>query len=318
MGNWTYTRGLHDLGNTVYAYLQPDGSWGWSNAGIIVDGEASLLVDTLYDLKLTGEMLAIMRRSLAAAEQIDMLVNTHANGDHCYGNQLVGEARIIASARTKAEMLQTPPELMAMLVKQAPFLGVIGEFTSRYFSAFDFENITLVLPDQTFEDQLDLRVGSKEVSLLEVGPAHTQGDTLVYVPGDRLVFCGDILFSEGHPVMWTGPVGNWIRACERILALDVETIVPGHGPITDKQGIIRLKGYWEYLVSEVEIRHAAGLSPLEAALDIPMDAYAGWSDAERVVVNVAALYRELNDEQDPVSVPSLFGLMAEYARKKGL
>ena len=97
MGNWAYTRGLHDLGNAVYAYLQPDGTWGWSNSGIIVDGETSLLVDTLYDLKLTGEMLATMRRSLPAAAQIDMLVNTHANGDHCYGNQLVGEARIIAS-----------------------------------------------------------------------------------------------------------------------------------------------------------------------------------------------------------------------------
>lgn len=318
MKKWTYTKGLHDLGNSVYAYLQPNGSWGWSNAGIIVDGDVSLLVDTLYDLKLTGEMLATMRRSLPAAGQIDMLVNTHANGDHCYGNQLVGEARIIASARTAEEMSVVQPEAMAMLVKQAPFLGIVGEFASRHFSAFDFDTITLTLPNQTFEGRLDLRVGTKEVSLLEVGPAHTRGDTLVYVPGDRVVFSGDILFIEGHPVMWAGPVGNWIRACERILALDVETIVPGHGPITDKQGVARLKGYWEYLLDEVRPRHAAGLSPLEAALDIPLEAYAGWSDAERVAVNVASIYRELNGEQEPESVPALFGLMAEFASKKGL
>ena len=166
--------------------------------------------------------------------------------------------------------------------------------------------------------KLDLRVGTKDVSLLEVGPAHTRGDTLVYVPGDRVVFSGDILFIEGHPVMWAGPVGNWIRACERILELDVETIVPGHGPITDKQGVARLKGYWEYLLGEVRQRYAAGLTPLEAALDIPMDAYAGWSDPERIVVNVASIYRELSGEQEPVSVPVLFGLMAEFARQKGL
>jgi len=318
MKNWSYSKGLQDLGNSVYAYLQPDGAWGWSNAGIIVDGDTSLLVDTLYDLKLTGEMLATMRRALPAAGQIDMLVNTHANGDHCYGNQLVGEARIIASARTAEEMLAVPPEMMAMLVKQAPFLGLVGEFVNRHFGAFDFDAITLALPNQTFEGRMDLRVGTKDVSLIEVGPAHTRGDTLVYVPEDRVVFSGDILFIERHPVVWAGPVGNWIRACERILDLDVETIVPGHGPITDKQGVERLKGYWEYLLSEVRPRHAAGLSPLEAALEIPLDAYVDWGEAERVVVNVASIYRELNGEQEPEDVLALLGLMAEFAQKKHL
>ncbi len=58
-----YTKGLHDLGNGCYAYLQPDGSWGWSNAGLVVDSGESLLVDTLFDLKLTAEMLEAMRRA---------------------------------------------------------------------------------------------------------------------------------------------------------------------------------------------------------------------------------------------------------------
>lgn len=317
MGNWSYTRGLHNLGNSVYAYLQPDGSWGWSNAGIIVDGETSLLVDTLYDLKLTGEMLATMRKSIPAAAQIDMLVNTHANGDHCYGNQLVGNARIIASARTAAEMLETPPERMAMLMKQASALGAFGAFASRIFAPFDFENITLTPPNSTFEGQLDLRVGTKEVRLLEVGPAHTRGDTLIYVPGDKVVFTGDILFIEGHPIMWAGPVGNWIRACDTILGLDVETIVPGHGPITDKQGVARLKEYWEYLRDETRRRYEAGMSEQEAARDISMSAYAAWHDAERVVVNIASIYRELRGEQEPPGTLSLFGLMAEYAAQAG-
>ena len=76
MSKWSYTKGLHDLGNSVYAYLQPDGTWGWSNAGIVVDGEASLLIDTLYDLKLTRDMLDTMRKSILAASHIDMVVNT--------------------------------------------------------------------------------------------------------------------------------------------------------------------------------------------------------------------------------------------------
>lgn len=313
MRQWTYTRGLHDLGNSVYAYLQPDGSWGWSNAGIITDGDTSLLVDTLYDLMLTEEMLTAMRRSIPAAAQIDMLVNTHANGDHCYGNQLVGDARIIASARTAEEMVEVSPASMAALKKQAPGMGVFGAFFGQAFAPFDFEGITLVPPTETFDGSLDLRVGSKKVRLLEVGPAHTRGDTLVYVPDDKVLFSGDILFIEGHPVMWAGPVGNWIRACETILELDVETIVPGHGPITDKKGVARLKGYWEYLREEVRRRYEAGLSAQEAARDIPLDAYATWSDPERVVVNVTSLYRELSGETEHPGIIPLFGLMAEYA-----
>ena len=58
---WAYRKGLHQIGNGSYAYLQPDGSWGWSNAGLVVDGEESLLVDTLFDLRLTHEMLDSMR-----------------------------------------------------------------------------------------------------------------------------------------------------------------------------------------------------------------------------------------------------------------
>src|SRR5579883_3206524 len=317
MGNWSYTRGLHDLGNSVYAYLQPDGSWGWSNAGIIADDETSLLVDTLYDLKLTGEMLAAMRRSIPAAAQIDMLVNTHANGDHCYGNQLVEGARIIASARTAEEMLETPPERMAMLLKQAPALGALGAFASRVFGPFDFENITLTPPTQTFEGQLDLRVGTKQVRLLEVGPAHTRGDTLVYVPGDRGIFTGDILFIEGHPIMWAGPVGNWIRACDLILSLDVETIVPGHGPITDKQGVAQVKAYFEYVLQETRKRYEAGMPAFEAAKDISLEPYASWTDGERIAVTVASIYRELSSDPTPPDMVSMFGQMALLALQAG-
>ena len=67
MTNWTYQQGLHELGNGIYAYLQPDGSWGWSNAGLVVAGERSLLVDTLFDLPLTRRMLDAMRRATPAA-----------------------------------------------------------------------------------------------------------------------------------------------------------------------------------------------------------------------------------------------------------
>ena len=91
-----YEKGLVEVADGVHAYLQPDGGWGWSNAGLLVGYGASLLVDTLFDLRLTSEMLDAMT-SVTASRPIGTVVNTHANGDHCYGNQLVKGATFIAS-----------------------------------------------------------------------------------------------------------------------------------------------------------------------------------------------------------------------------
>ena len=95
----------------MFAYLQPDGGWGWSNAGLVVGDDDSLLVDTLFDLKLTAEMLERCRRHRHQADRT--LVNTHANGDHCYGNQLVTGAEVIASEASAAEMAELPPAMLA-------------------------------------------------------------------------------------------------------------------------------------------------------------------------------------------------------------
>src|SRR5688572_14339284 len=129
-----YTKGLHDLGTGCFAWLQPDGSWGWSNAGLVVDGESSLLVDTLFDLRLTAEMLAAMRAATPAAQAIDVVVNTHANGDHCWGNQLVRDAQIVGSRRCAEEMTELPPALLAALVESPPE-GPTGDLVRRMFGA---------------------------------------------------------------------------------------------------------------------------------------------------------------------------------------
>ena len=191
-----------------------------------------------------------MRDAVPAAARIDTLVNTHANGDHCYGNQLLRGARIVASERTAAEMTELPPAAMAALVEQAPNMGELGAFFLDCFGAFDFRGIELVLPEETFSGELTMPVGDRELQLIEVGPAHTRGDTLVHVPAERVLFSGDILFSGAHPIAWAGPVSNWIAACERILAMDVEVIVPGHGPLAGPDAVRELKAYFEYLYSE--------------------------------------------------------------------
>ena len=86
-------------------------------------------------------------------------MNTHANGDHCFGNQLVQGARIVASERTAQEMPELPPAVMAALVEQAPNMGALGEFFLQCFGSFDFSGIELALPDETFSGELSLKVG---------------------------------------------------------------------------------------------------------------------------------------------------------------
>jgi len=312
----SYVKGLQEVGDGLYAYLQPDGGWGWSNAGLVVDGDSTLLVDTLFDLALTEQMLRVMREAVPAARRIDTLVNTHANGDHCYGNQLVAGARIIASERTAAEMTELPPAAMLALIEQAPQMGELGAFFLDCFGSFDFRGIELALPGATFSGELTLKVGDRELKLIEVGPAHTRGDTLIHAPVERVLFSGDILFSQVHPIVWAGPVSNWIAACERILGLDVEVIVPGHGPLAGLGEVRELKAYFEYLYEHARARHADGMTAPQAARSISLDRWADWGDPERLVVNVANIYAELSGDPQPLNPLVCFEQMAELARSR--
>ena len=313
MPKWAYTKGVHDLGNGCYAYLQPDGTWGWSNAGLVTDSGETLLVDTLFDLKCTRDMLAQLRAEVPAAERIGTLVNTHANGDHTFGNQLVAGAEIIASRACAEEMKHLTPETLAVMMRNWRNLGPGAAFFHEVMGTrFDFEGITFTPPTRTFERELTLHVGGKEVRVIEVGPAHTSGDVVVYIPADRTVFTGDILFNGGHPVLWAGPVANWIRACDHILDWDVETVVPGHGPLTDKAGVRAMKHYLDYLRTEARRRYDAGLGFEEAARDISLAPFADWTDPERIVANVRSLYREFAGEQAPVDPMAMLAAMGRY------
>lgn len=301
----SYTLGLHELGNGCHAYLQPDGGWGWSNAGLIVGDGTSMLVDTLFDLKITQRMLDSMQDATAGAP-INTVVNTHANGDHCYGNQLVSHAEIISSAATAHEMSEVPPSMLAAL-NAAP--GEIGDLFRHFFGEFDFENIESVLPTKTFTGSLAVDVGGRTVELVEVGPAHTQGDTLVFVPDARTVYTGDILFIGGTPVVWAGPLDNWIAACDLIIAADVDHIVPGHGPLTDKAGVTAIREYLSFVSNEATQRFNGGMDAWDAARDIALNGFESWGEFGRLAVNVDTVYRSLSSTHRSPDVVEQFRRM---------
>jgi cyclase len=311
-----YEPGVVGFGNGSFAYLQPDGGWGFSNSGLVTsDGEA-LLIDTLFDFPHTRAMLDGFRAATDA--KIRTLVNTHHNGDHCYGNALVEGAEIIATKAATEAMGHEKPETLAGLMKMAPQMGLTGEYFLHCFGRYDFAGVTPKLPDVTFSGSHSKTVGSKRVDLIEVGPAHTGGDAIAFVPDDKTVFTGDILFIEGHPIIWAGPVGNWIEACETIEGMDAQIVVPGHGPVTDKRGVARVREYLTYIRDEAKKRYDAGMGALEAARDISFADFANWGDSERIAVNTATLYREFGAKDVPSDPATMFGWMAQiWNDKKG-
>jgi cyclase len=332
---------LQEVAVGGWAWLQPNGSWGLSNSGLIVDGEQSLLVDTLFDLKRTAAMLDAMKAASPAATSIDSLVNTHANGDHCWGNELAQAGEIIASARGAAEMAELPPKKLAALMKAGKALNALGPlrpalgaffgalglkkgawladaapFALRCFDDFEFGDITLTPPTRTFEKRLELAVGDRSVVLHEVGPAHTRGDVLVHVPDADLLYTGDILFVDAHPIVWEGPLSNWVDACDLILDLGVKTVVPGHGALCGPEAVQAMRDYLVHVDAEARTRHAAGMSAHDAALDIGLDGFSGWGEAERLVVNVATVYRHLDGGPVPEALES-FAAMAKFGEALG-
>jgi 2-keto-4-pentenoate hydratase/2-oxohepta-3-ene-1,7-dioic acid hydratase in catechol pathway/glyoxylase-like metal-dependent hydrolase (beta-lactamase superfamily II) len=311
-----YTRGLHEVADRVWAWTLPDGGYGWSNAGLVAGDGASLLVDTLFDLALTREMLTAMRPLTDPAPITDALI-THSNGDHTHGNQLLdASVRILAAQGTADEIAHgMAPEMLAMA--QTTNLGPVATpYVRDRFGHFDFSGIKLRNADQTFDRDLTIEVGGRRIDLLNLGPAHTAADSVVHVPDAGVLFGGDLLFIGCTPIVWAGPIANWIAACDAMIALDAPIVVPGHGPVTDPDGIRAVRGYLAHVADQAEAAYRKGLSWAEAADTIDLGEYATWLDAERVVVNVYQRYRELDSDTPQLEVMALLVMQAEWLAKR--
>lgn len=324
-----YPCGALDLGDGVRAWLQPNGSWGETNAGLVSDGGTSLLVDTLWDADLATQMLDGFADPLRSAP-LERVVTTHRDGDHWWGNvALPGSVTILASSAAAAEMAgEPPPAALARLRRVARLgaplpgpLGRVSRYTKDMLGPFAFDGLAVRRPDETFDGERELPVGGRSVTAIEMGPAHTAGDVVVAVPHAGVVFCGDILFAGVTPVVWHGPIGNWIAALDRLLALDAERFVPGHGPMADADDVRALRSYWSWLTEAGGEQHEAGRPPLEAARRlVRTDGFApfrDWQAPERLVLNLVCLFRDLDGqpplETNAVNRLKLFRMVADLA-----
>jgi glyoxylase-like metal-dependent hydrolase (beta-lactamase superfamily II) len=167
--------------------------------------------------------------------------------------------------------------------------------------------VRLRYADRLLDAPAQLDVGGRSVRAIDVGPTHTAADAIVHVPDAGVVFAADILFVGVAPIMWHGPVETWIAALDTLLALDAGVYVPGHGPPCGRAEIEELADYWRWLREAVAEQRAAGRSAGEAArllVRSPEHArWAGWEGPERIVVNVATMYRNLDGGPAEVKPP---------------
>ena len=284
--------------------------WGWSNAGLVVGDGASLLVDTLFDLRLTREMLDAMAPVTAAAP-IATVVNTHANGDHCYGNELVGGAEIVASTACADEMGAGAAGDARRAARSAD-RATSASCSGRFFGDFEFDgHRRSTPPTRTFDGRLDAR-GRRSGRRADRGrPGAHRRRRLVHVP-DANASCSPATSCSSAARRSCGPAPSELGGGVRPDAgLDVDTVVPGHGPVTDKAGVAEVRDYLLWVEREAKVRFDAGLSALDAAREM-MGEYRHWGEGERLVVNIAAIYRELDPDRPP-SFVDLFAQMAELS-----
>jgi cyclase len=321
-----YPEGLYDLGCGTYAWMVPNGSWGESNTGLITGKGVSLLIDTQWDLRHTKTMLDAMG-PYTNSSPIRYLVNTHADGDHCWGNGLVRDAEIISSEEARDEMRNIKPRSMLMLGRAGSFLeklNVFGSGAAGYWlrgmgAPYDYRGIKPVLPTRSFTGNMTIEVGGREVRLIKTGRCHTRGDIMVFIPDNKTLFAGDILFIGCTPPMWAGPLGNWMQALDTILRMDVDIIIPGHGPITDKEGVKELKAYWEYCDFHVKKCFQGGKSASEAAREIALSEdfakqpFSLWDSPERIMLNAHTIYRHLSGKTGHAGSLELISILWKQA-----
>ena len=192
------------------------------------------------------------------------------------------------------------------------------------FGPFDFDGVTLRPPTRGFEGSETLSVGGREVQLIQVGPAHTPGDLVVFVPDARVVYAADVLFVGGTPIVWAGPVANWQAALDTLLDLEADVFVPGHGPVSGRAEIEALRAYWSWLEPAVAERHARGLSPWTTAQELARSPefaaapWRSWLNPERLVINVATIQRLLDGappSTSPLDAMRLFARVAALGRE---
>ncbi|KUJ94633.1 MAG: Dehydrase [Archaeoglobus fulgidus] len=268
---------LVEVADGVYAYIQGRGEWFVNNAGLIVGEEFSVVVDSVCNEQRAKEMISQFRE--VTAKDFRILINTHGHPDHVWTNHLF-DAVAVAHEMGRQETLMAFVEIYQSL-----------------FPDLDFSGAKITPQNITFESRMKL-YNDAEMQIIHPGVAHTRGDCYIYIPQKKVVFCGDLLFAKPcTPLAVGGSVRGSVNALRELLNLDAKIYVPGHGGLAGEEHLVEAIEYFEFVWEEAKERHERGMGWYEAAMDIDLGEYAKWSEAERIIGNVARAYAEIEGRE---------------------
>ncbi|WP_163513535.1 MBL fold metallo-hydrolase [Fodinicola acaciae] len=292
---------LHEVGDGVFAYVQPDGSWYVNNTGFVAGRSSVIAIDSCSTQRRTRAFQE--RIASVTPAPVTALVNTHHHGDHTYGNSEFGAIPVVAHENCRTEVLA---------------FGFPGN--TGIWDPVDWGDIRIAPPTLTFTDRVRMWSDDHPVEVTFVGqPAHTSNDSLVWLPDQEVLFCGDLLFNGGTPFLLMGSVKGAIEVLREVVApIPARVIVPGHGAPCDRGLIETVTGYLEFVLATAGDGMAAGLTPLETARQTELGGYADWLDRERIVGNLHRAYADLDPSRPKVDILAALADMIAYNGGKPL
>ena len=225
---------LTKIADNVYSYVgQKDASPAHSfaaNAGIVIGTDSVLVIDTLISAKEGKRFLADIRK--VTDKPIKYVVNTHTHLDHALGNCVF--------AKQGATVISHDADRALLAAQGAGILKNAGNYGLK---PEDIAGTVISVPTLSFSDQLTIDMGNEEVRLIRTAPSHTAGSLVVYLPAKKILFSGDILFTDFHPFLADGDFSGWSRTIDSLLTMEIEQIIPGHGPLSTKKDLREMKEY---------------------------------------------------------------------------
>ena len=268
-----------------------------SNSLVIVNDDHVMLVDT----SVTPAAARGLVEGVAGLtdKPVRYVFNSHYHFDHAHGNQIFGDdveiighdfvrtmlSSDVLSQRTNRSFTRDIPSRIEQRraevaaaddAEERARLETRLRIEEAHWEAL--QETVPTPPNLTYSDTLTLVKGGREVQLHFPGRGHTGGDTLVFLPEERIVFTGDFFVGQpgGHglPYMGDGFVGEWPASLDRLKALEFDVMVPGHGlPFTEREQIDHLQAYLRDLNRQVNALYAEGVSAQGAARRVDLGAH---------------------------------------------
>jgi cyclase len=254
---WQWTTLAHEkITDDLHVIRLKTGPGG--NVAVLRTEAGTVLVDTM-----TFTWQADKVRELAeelTGKPVTLVINTHYHQDHTHGNPSFDAAKVVATENTRANLL---------------------ELDGAYWEG----PAAASLPDETFDHEHTVELGGKTIRLYATGPAHTDGDLVVLFVEDRTVHTGDLVFNGLYPnidLEAGGSVQRWPEALELVLGLDFDVVIPGHGPLTDRNGVRRYQDFMKELAFYADAAGVQGRTLEWALAEIKLTKNEGLEDFKPV------------------------------------